>query len=373
MLADLPTRKSLKEEIHAEMLGPEIILFRNLHKLTFSELENLNCASGALEPLNNDPKPPPPKKKRKIHKRRSAHYMIGEYYSSTYYLKFLSDTVVCVPGKSDSTIRQLTRDLSLNPKSTFHSRFCIPLYKVEQIVERVLTEKIITLSHHCQLEDKLQLKCELLVLGLLAVLSGVFTQFRQIPTLTNICATEHSTFFLRFVEFLHSIRLEYIYMPRCEEEYHSVSRQYEQVGFPGCMGSVDVVHVIWANCPSGDYNQSKGKESYPSLAFECISDYDQRICGVYGPQFGSRNDKHIVKNDDNVLAVAKDWYSSVKWKYFDNDGKICKETGAYLICNNGYLQWPMLLCPFMRSEMNGPYESCYLGFCCMLCYSQHDA
>ena len=147
-------------------------------------------------------------------------------------------------------------------------------------------------------------------------------------------------------------------MPRCEEEYKSVSRRYEQVGLPGCMGSVDVVHVKWSNCPKGDYNRAKGKESYPSLAFECISDYDRRICGVYGPQFGSRNDKHIVKNDDNVLAVAKDW-PSVKWKYFDDDGKISTETGAYLICDNGYLQWPTLLCPFMRSETNGPYESCY--------------
>jgi hypothetical protein len=147
-------------------------------------------------------------------------------------------------------------------------------------------------------------------------------------------------------------------MPRCEEEYHTVSRWYEQVGLPGCMGSVDVVHVKWLNCPLRDYNRAKGKESYPSLAFECISDYDRRICGVYGPQFGLRNDKHIVKNDDNVLIVAKDW-SFVQWQHFDDDGKNCKETGAYLICDNGYLQWPTLLCPFMRSETNGPYESCY--------------
>jgi hypothetical protein len=208
MLADMPIRKRLKEEILEVMLDPEVILFCNLRKLTFSDLENLNFASSAIEPLDNNP--PPTKNKRKIHKWRAAHYRIGEYYSSTYYSKFLSNTVVCVPRKSDSTIRQLTRNISLNPKSTFCSWFHIPLYKVEQIVERVLTEKIITLSHHCWSEDKLQLKCELLVLGSLAVLSGVFTQFCQIPTLTNICATEHSTFFLRFVEFLHSIWSEYI-------------------------------------------------------------------------------------------------------------------------------------------------------------------
>ncbi len=136
------------------------------------------------------------------------------------------------------------------------------------------------------------------------------------------------------------------------------------------------------------------------LAFECISDYDQRFCGVYDPQFVSRNDKHIVKNDDNILIVGKDW-SWVQWQHFDDDRKNCTETGAYIICNNGYLQWPTPLCSFMRSETNGlsgkceeghcvwyfegkvwisqlwfqtsPDLSLQMGFSCMLCYSQHDA
>jgi hypothetical protein len=40
-------------------------------------------------------------------------------------------------------------------------------------------------------------------------------------------------------------------------------------------------------------------------------------------------------------------YSHVPWKYFDEYGNIHKENGAYLICDNGYLQWPTLICPFM--------------------------
>ena len=51
---------------------------------------------------------------------------------------------------------------------------------------------------------------------------------------------------------------------------------YEEVGLPGAVGSVDVVHVRWANCPAGDFNRSKGKESYPSLAFQCITDLDRK-------------------------------------------------------------------------------------------------
>ncbi len=30
-----------------------------------------------------------------------------------------------------------------------------------------------------------------------------------------------------------------------------------------------------------------------------------------------------------------------------------------MICDNGYLQWPTLICPFMQSETNGEYEKCF--------------
>ena len=79
------------------------------------------------------------------------------------------------------------------------------------------------------------------------------------------------------------------------------------MGLPGAMGSVDVVHVKWSNCPSGDFNCAKGKESYPLLAFECISNLDRRICHVHGPQFGTRNDKHIVKMDTGMVTIRKDY------------------------------------------------------------------
>ncbi len=99
-----------------------------------------------------------------------------------------------------------------------------------------------------------------------------------------------------------SISHEYVYFPRTSEELAETMKCYEQVDLPGTMGSVDVVHVKWSNCPAGDFNRSKGKESYPSLAFECITDIDCCILGVFGLQFGSQNDKHIVKIDPNMFS-----------------------------------------------------------------------
>ena len=91
-------------------------------------------------------------------------------------------------------------------------------------------------------------------------------------------------------------------------------RWYEEQGLPGVAGLVDVVHVKRATCPAGDYNRSKGKDSSPSLAFECITDFDRRILGVFGPQFGSNNGKHIVKIDDNIRLLNEGWLSQVEWQ-----------------------------------------------------------
>jgi hypothetical protein len=77
----------------------------------------------------------------------------------------------------------------------------------------------------------------------------------------------------------------------------------ESVGLPGACGLMDVVHVKWSKCPAGDYNRAKGKEGYPTMAFQCISDYNSRFLAVYGPQFGTQNDKEIVKLDPNVRKI----------------------------------------------------------------------
>jgi hypothetical protein len=77
-----------------------------------------------------------------------------------------------------------------------------------------------------------------------------------------------------------------IYMPRNQSKSTKVEECYNAVGLPGCCGSVDVVHVKWSNCPAGDFNCAKGKETFPSLGFQCITDFNRRILSVYGPHFG---------------------------------------------------------------------------------------
>ena len=82
-----------------------------------------------------------------------------------------------------------------------------------------------------------------------------------------------------------------------------INRYYEFVGLPGCVGSMDVVHTKWSQCPTGDINRAKGKEGYPTLGFQYITDYNCRILGIFGPMFGSWNDKEIIKLDPNMRKI----------------------------------------------------------------------
>ncbi len=81
-------------------------------------------------------------------------------------------------------------------------------------------------------------------------------------------------------------RGEYIFLPQNLTALTQISKWYSADRLPGACGSIEVVHVKWSNCPAGDHNQSKGKERYPMLGFRCITDFNQRILSVYGPQFG---------------------------------------------------------------------------------------
>ena len=274
---ELPTLAQVKESLRTELDDPEISMFRNIRHMTSAQWDTFNAHSGMFEnPIDViDPAQQLSKKKRRAHARRSYHYKIGRYETSPYYLNYLSNDIVQIPGAIDDTVRNQANRLSLNPKSIFRSWFKMPLYKVETLAAQlVVADEIIHLSHHCQTEASLHIKSELLVLGALAVLSGSVNGFRKLPLVTHICATEHSKFFQKFVKYLFDKRADYIYLPHDELELQAVMKRYEEMGIPGAMGSVDVVHIKWSNCPAGDFNRAKGKQSYPSLAFECISDFD---------------------------------------------------------------------------------------------------
>ena len=129
-------------------------------------------------------------------------------------------------------------------------------------------------------------------------------------------------------------------------------QRYSDNFLPGCGGSIDVVHVKWSMCPAGDINRCKGKEGYPSVAFEVVSGFDRQILGVSSVHFGTRNDQQIVRTDETVILIKNEWYRNVCWNYFDESREEKSDYGVYFICDGGYMRWPELICPYKHEPVS---------------------
>ena len=276
-------------------------------------------------------------------------YTLGNLFHSCWYTKFLA------PDSRSRTRRMSGRD----NQGVFRATFRLPLDKVERLANLMIDKRIIGPTRRIKTAIAVQVKAELHVLGALCIL-GHGLPFQVISSNSNISKEEHRLFFHKFINYFFDNHRDYIYLPQDAGELRSVSQKYRAVGLPGAMGSKDVVHVKWSRAPAGDFNRCKGKESYPTIAFQCISNFEQQIMGVSRAQYGTRNDKSIVRRDHNVHEVVTGWYSTVEWEYFSIDGNVETDTGYYLICDNGYLRWPTSICPYMhadRTSMEGYFST----------------
>ena len=213
----------------------------------------------------------------------------------------------------------------------------MPLTKVEELTNILIDREYINTPRSQQRRVVFRERSELLVMSMLYLL-GMGAAFRSCKPLCGISTSEVRKFFYKFIEALVDMKDEYICLPRNLTELNCVNKDYSAAGLPDCVGSMDVVHVKWSHCPTGDHNRTKGKEGYPTLGFQCITDFNRRVMAIYGPQFSSQNDKDIVKHDVNVRAIRKKrLFTNTTWQYYDGDGIVQSERGMYLICDNEYL------------------------------------
>ena len=269
-------------------------------------------------------------RRRRRRKRRSSNrmYRIESVKTSCWYREFLK------PGP----VRELTYELSGPDRhSEFRDFFRMPLSKLDELVDILIRRGYIKMPRSLFRRGEFQERAELLVMAALHILAKGAT-FKCCRTLTHISTSEVRKFFFAFLDAMVDMKDEYIFLPPNVTALNRVMQAYSNLGLPGACGSMDVVHIKWSACPAGDHNRAKGKEGYPTIAFQCITDNTRRFLSVYGPQFGTRNDKEIVKLDPFIRKIRSGWYSKVWWRYFaqqETGGGIGMERGVYVICDNG--------------------------------------
>jgi hypothetical protein len=68
-----------------------------------------------------------------------------------------------------------------------------------------------------------------------------------------------------------TLKREFLRVSNCEE-LAAIEKQYAAMGFPRCIGCVDVASWFWSKCPVGWQGQDTGKDGKPCSRLEVICD-----------------------------------------------------------------------------------------------------
>ena len=157
--------------------------------------------------------------------------------------------------------------------------------------------------------------------------------FVSVPTLRTFFVSKFLPFFSRD-EFYDA----HVSHPKTEDEIRSVERAYRAVGFPGCVGSVDVVHMPWDAAPAVHshlfYNGRKRAATYASVV---TVDSNCVILHATRAGYGASNDKTLALQDDYHDALKRESvFLDFEYELLNADGNTEVSTGAYTICDGGF-------------------------------------
>jgi hypothetical protein len=96
---------------------------------------------------------------------------------------------------------------------------------------------------------KLVSSLDLKILGALFVLAQGVSHV-ICSTCSNLSEELHRCFFHEWIRNMSSIKDEFIFMPQDDRTFQKVTEEYAARDLPGCVGSVDCVHIGWDRCPT---------------------------------------------------------------------------------------------------------------------------
>lgn len=187
---------------------------------------------------------------------------------------------------------------------------------------------------------------ELLVLCCLRIL-GRGMCLDGINELTNISMECVRQFFHKFCKLFASVYFPiYCAPPETPQEINKVLQEYAMLGYPGCIGSADVVHIAWDRAPHLLRWKYVGKEGYPTVAYEVVCTHTRKIIACSKGFAGADPDKTIVQYDAFIQSIKnKVKYADVEFSVVNEAGEEEFLKGLYLIVDNGYPKWCCLQNP----------------------------
>ena len=195
----------------------------------------------------------------------------------------------------------------------------------------------------------------LLVLCVLRYLGRGWT-FDNLSENTGISEEIIRVFFHKFIEFGSTVLYKrYVVPPVNAEDAAQHSQEYAKAGLPGCIGSMDATHIILEKVEYRLRQSHLGfKSSHTLRNYNITVNNRRKILATTTGHPARWNDKTVVLFDNFAVALNEGTtLQVVTFELYDCDssGSITKQkyAGAWLIVDNGYLNWSTTVPPMKSS------------------------
>jgi len=171
--------------------------------------------------------------------------------------------------------------------------------------------------------------------------------FHTLQNSVNISQAVLSRFFTSFCEWMVQAKYaEHVFYPRNAEEREAVSSNFGDMGFPGCVGLADCVHVVSKAIPKEFYWKSKQGRGQTTYTVNVTVDSNNVILCTSPFFFGTVNDIHVAEHDDYITAIkSEQLFTEHEFELSDIMGNRVIDKGSYLLTDCGYHLAPHFICP----------------------------
>ena len=234
----------------------------------------------------------------------------------------------------------------------FRKRFRVPWSLYDDLLKRIRSDDRLSILR--TKKDGLGregIPMEILVLICFRLL-GRYPLLDELTELTKVSQASISRYFDVFCRVYSDIIFpEVVRVPQSDEEVHNSMYPYERAGLPGCIASLDCVHVEWGAAPwsmRNLLNNTKNGKS-KTMVFQVAVDNKRKILNVAGAFHGTMHDALIARCDPFFQSVMNGAYDHIKYKVYtmENEERRQKEyRGVWLLVDGGYqknkpqLQYP---------------------------------
>ena len=176
--------------------------------------------------------------------------------------------------------KTILADINERSLLEFRKIFSIPLPIVQNIIQYVETSNWFNSIGKSDAAGNKSIPAYLLVLETIRIL----TKGCPISTCvieSRISESKLQSFFHKFCEnFSKDNYSNYINYPDSREDIERVIGVYKLLGFPGCVGSTDCVHIGWNRVPYSHRHDYIGVSGKGSLSYEFTVDHHKKIMSI---------------------------------------------------------------------------------------------